>query len=321
MVDFRTSLRRRFVKFRQLQVQYQPEVAPLLSQLPATNMDPGAIHNTTLFLPSSLPRDVRSKSSKRLVAMETDLRIGQCRDSLSQLRTKLSAKARLLKYKYVNVRNQGPNTRSLGHIGRVNAKLAVAATKYRNAFAMLQILDQSSESQWRSEFLELRDQDIRSMSEPEFPNARTRERAEELQARSLLNGGGIPEGNRTVSWIWRGSVKDGLGDRSGQDELGEGLNVSIRTCGPFADGSRNQSFVSSGQKPMQDNPGGKKKSHFSRRRCDGSLPTWDGSLGTGFKRAAPPLSRRSPLVRTGPMASALMRLGKQRFSAISATTF
>jgi hypothetical protein len=39
--------------------------------------------------------------------METELRIGQCRDSLAQLRTKLNAQARLLKHKYISklVRN------------------------------------------------------------------------------------------------------------------------------------------------------------------------------------------------------------------------
>ena len=82
------------MKFHQLQAQYQPEVVLLLNQLPATSMDSGTIHNTPLYLPSSLPRDVLSKSSKRLVSMEMDLWIGQCRDSLAQLCTKLSAHAR-----------------------------------------------------------------------------------------------------------------------------------------------------------------------------------------------------------------------------------
>ena len=273
VVELRTSLRRRFVKFRQLQARYQPEVIPVLSELPATSMDPDSIHDTPLYLPSSLSRIILSKSSKRLVSMEIELRIGQCRDALTRLRTKLSARARLLKYKYVNVRHQRPNTRSLGLLGSVNSKLTAASTKYRHAFAMLQALDQSEGSEWRSEFLELREQDIRGLSEAELPNARSRERAEELRTRSLLNGGGIPEGNRTVSWIWRGSVKGGLGDRGGQDEHGEGLISFFRPCKPFTDVGHNQSFVLSGQRPTQGKPGGERNSHFSRRRCDGSSLT------------------------------------------------
>ena len=139
--------------------------------------------------------------------MEKELRIGQCHDSLVQLRTKLNTQVRLLKYKYVNVHHQALNTRSRNLLNRTNAKIQAIATKYRNAFAILKVLDQSEDAEWRSEFLELRNQDVCYMSEMELPNAPTRERAEELCVRSLLGGGVIPEGNRTVSWIWRGSLK------------------------------------------------------------------------------------------------------------------
>lgn len=223
------------MKFRQLQTQYQPEVASLLIQLPATSTDPDAIHTTPFYLPSSLPPETLSKSSVRLVSMEKQLRIGQCRDSLVQLRTKLNAQARLLKYKYVNVRHQALNTRSRNLLNRTNAKIQAITTKYRNAFAMLKVLDKSEDAEWRSEFLELRNQDVRYMSEMELPNAPTRERAEELCARSLLGGGAIPEGNRTVSWIWRGSLKPkgDLGAESGHDEYGEGW-CTVRLSGSFA---------------------------------------------------------------------------------------
>ena len=160
--------------------------------------------------------------------MEKELRIGQCRDSLVQLRTKLNAQARLLKYKYVNIRHQALNTRSRNLLNRTNAKIQAITTKYRNAFAMLKVLDQSEDTEWRSEwhseFLELRNQDVHYMSEMELPNAPTRECAEELCARFLLGGGAIPEGNQTMSWIWRGSLKpkDSLGAESGYDEYGEG---------------------------------------------------------------------------------------------------
>ena len=217
VVELRTSFRRRLVKFRQLQIQYQPEVTPLLAQC-SVSADVDTIHNTPLHLPSSLPPETLRKCSTRLVSMETELRIGQCRDSLVQLRTRFSAQARLLKYKYVHVRNQNPNTRSKSMVNRMNTKIVVDSVKYRHAFATLRALDPCTTSEWRSEFLELGKQDVRGLSQDQLPEAPTQERAEELRARGLLNGNVLPEGNRTVSWIWRGSLKD----QGAQDEYGEG---------------------------------------------------------------------------------------------------
>ena len=225
VVELRTSFRRRLVKFCQLQVQYQREVIPLLAQLPETGEDVDAVQTTPLYLPSSLPLDVLDKSSKRLISMEAELWIGQCHDSLVQLRTKLTAQARLHKYKYVHVRHQAPNTRSRNLVNRVNAKIKTVVAKYRHALAMLKALDPDGKLGWRSEFLELRSQDVRGMSQAELPNAPTRERAEELQERTLLNGGVVPEGHRTVSWIWRGSLKGNSENQSEPDEYGEGLKL------------------------------------------------------------------------------------------------
>lgn len=154
--------------------------------------------------------------------MEKELRIGQCRDSLIQLRTKLNAQARLLKYKSVHVRHQAANTRSRNLLNRINKKIQAASARYRHVFAMLQVLDPRDVLGWHSEFLELKDGDVRGLSQAELPHAPTRERAEELQARTLLNGGVVPEGNRTVSWIWRGSLKGSSDDWDGQDKFGEG---------------------------------------------------------------------------------------------------
>lgn len=167
--------------------------------------------------------------------MEKELRIGQCRDSLSQLRTNLTAQARLLKHKYVNVRHQVPNTRSRDLLNRIKKKIDASAIKYNHARNMLQALDRSSGSEWRSEFLKLRPNDIRCMAQAELPSAPTQERAEELQARTLLNDGVVPEGSRTVSWIWRGSLKDDSGSHVGWKEYGEGLPLSFSRIFMIAD--------------------------------------------------------------------------------------
>ena len=222
-IELRTAFRRRLVKFRQLQIQYQPETVSLLAQLPETSADVSDVQTVPLYLPSSLPPNVLDKCSERLVSMETELRIGQCRDSLAQLRTKLTAQARLLKYKYVHVRHQASNTRSRNLLNRVKAKIDVAAAKYRHALSTLEALDTEGRLGWRSEFLELRNQDIRAMSQAELPDAPTQQRAEELQGRTLLNGNVVPEGNRTVSWIWRGSFKENSETQDGPNEYSEGL--------------------------------------------------------------------------------------------------
>ena len=205
-IELRTSFRRRLAKFRQMQAQFQPEVVSLIPQFSMTDADVDTVQDTRLCLPSSLPPEILGKCSKRLVSMETELRIGQCRDSLTQLRTKLSAKARLLKHKFVHVRHQAPNTRSRNLLHRIDAKVNVFAAKYNHAFAALQALDPERKSGWDSDFQALGKQDLRCLSEAELPDAPTRERAEQLQARSLLNGNVVPEGNRKVSWIWRGSL-------------------------------------------------------------------------------------------------------------------
>jgi hypothetical protein len=214
VIELRTLFRRRLLKFRQLQTEYQPETVALLAHLPSTSQDPDSIHETPLLLPSSLPPEVLSQCSPRLVSMESKLRIGQCRDSLTQLRTKLTAQARLLKYKFAHVRNQAPNTRSRNLLNRNTTKIDAIAAKYRHAFSMLCSLD--PDGKWTSEFQELGKQDVRCFAEAELPEASTEERQQELHARTLLNGGAEPEGNRRISWIWRGSLKDG------SEHLGEG---------------------------------------------------------------------------------------------------
>ena len=223
VIQLRTSFRRCLAKFRQLQAQYQPEVIPLLAKLPAVDIDPDTVQDTPLYLPSSLPPETLSKCSKRLVSMETELRIGQCRDALIQLRTKLNAQARLLKHKYVHVRHQAPNTRSRNLLNSINKKIEVVSSRYCHAFMMLQALDPHGTYGWDSEFLNLRKQDVHGLSQVELPDAPTQERAETLQARTLLNGNAVPEGNRTVSWIWRGSLKGSSEDQDGQNEFSEGL--------------------------------------------------------------------------------------------------
>ncbi|KAF9780638.1 hypothetical protein BJ322DRAFT_1023868 [Thelephora terrestris] len=143
--------------------------------------------------------------------------IAQCHDALVQLRTRLSARVCLLKYKYVNVRHQAPNTRARNLLTRINNKIEVSSTKYRHAFAMLGALDRREGSDWCSELLELKGEDVRGQVSPQWRCHAPR------KLNSLLDLEGFTQ---------------------------------RRFCRPGWADYHNQSSVLSGQGPMQGKPGG-----------------------------------------------------------------
>ena len=140
--------------------------------------------------------------------MEKELRLSQCHDALSSLRLHLHSKSRLLKDKYVNVRHQGPNTKSRALLDRVSAHISTAADRYTIARSALNTLDPDPKSPWRKEFLVLNKADIRGMAEAELPDHPDPKRANAILERTLLSGGAFPEGNKKSSWIWRGAPTD-----------------------------------------------------------------------------------------------------------------
>lgn len=142
--------------------------------------------------------------------MERDLQLGQCQDALSQLRNHLHSRARILKDKYVNVRHQGPNTRSRSLLDRVSAKINALADKYKASYTSLLALDTDPNAKWRSELQLLYQHDLRWMSDTDPIPGSSDERSTTAPNRNLLPGGVPSEGNRTVSWIWRGTLDDDL---------------------------------------------------------------------------------------------------------------
>jgi hypothetical protein len=202
LIERRTLFRRQLAKFRQYQQVYQPELGP------TSDPSDDDIVNVSLALPSSLSGDAQSKCSPELVSMEKELRLGQCHDTLSSLRLHLHSKSRLLKDKYINVRHQGPNTKSRALIDRVSVHISTAADRYTIARSALNALDPNPKSAWRNEFHILNKADIRGMSEPELPDHPNLKRANAILERTLLSGGALPEGNKISSWIWRGAPTD-----------------------------------------------------------------------------------------------------------------
>lgn len=214
VIEQRTAFRRQVLKLHELQAIYQPELRLVP---PSPNDD---ILDVPLSVPSSLSPDIRSKCSPKLAVMESELRLGQCHDSLSSLRHQLHSRSRLLKDKYVNVRSQGPNTKSQALLKRVSAHISTAADRYRTAYSALDALDTGHEAQWRTELFVLHKRDIRAISEPVMPSHPDPRRASAILARTLLSGGVSPEGNHAPSWIWRGAPTS--------DDAVSGYNEGLR---------------------------------------------------------------------------------------------
>ena len=216
VIEQRTLFRDRLLKFRHLQRVFQPETLVLLTVPPTSSPvvisdDGDDVHLTTLLLPSSLPSETLVKASPKLIEMEKELRLGQCQDALAQLRSHLHSRARVLKDKFVNVRHQGANTRSRGLLDRISAKIDMSAEKYRAAYLALHTLDSNPAAKWRAELQPLRQGDIRTMSGEDMTCASSGPPSSESDpppTRHLLPGGVLPEGSRTLSWIWSGTLND-----------------------------------------------------------------------------------------------------------------
>ena len=204
-------MRRQLAKFRSLQAIYQPELAAV------TAPSDDDVTNVSLRLPSSLPPNARTHCAPKLVSMEKELRLGQCRDALFSLRLYLHSRSRMLKDKYLNVRHQGPNTRSRESLGRISGRISTCVDKYRAAQAALDALDPDPTAAWRHDFLILHEKDIRGMSEPKPPNHPDPERAKAIQSRALLSGGVPPDSSHMLSWIWRG-MPTGPDEATGYNE-------------------------------------------------------------------------------------------------------
>lgn len=187
--------------------------------------------------------------------MEKELRLSQCYDAIDALHDHLHSRSRLLKDKYLNVRHQGPNTKSRGLLNRVSGHISTAADRYTTAYSALSALDTDPAAKWRTELLILHEKDIRGISETSPPDHPDPKRASAILGRTLLNGGVPPEGNRTVSWIWRGvpTIDDSVG---GYNEC---LFVFLR--GHLVSEHRLQHTNSSGQSPTPGANAGRKKSN------------------------------------------------------------
>lgn len=163
------------------------------------------IENVRLALPSEISPSHRSLvCSARIQEMERRLREAQCRDALQDIRNKLHTIDHLYRYKKLNVRHQGPNTRARSDIAGQDKRKLQAVQKYRRARQAKLAL--SGHGAWETELRVLNDNDIRALEEDD-PNSIAAQKKRKQSGNKSVPA----EGRRTISWIWRASDTEGSG--------------------------------------------------------------------------------------------------------------
>lgn len=103
--------------------------------------------------------------------------------ALDDLCSQLQVRAHVFKFKDRFVRGQGANTRARNTLEGIQNKIDSAANEYRVAYDALCCLGSMlRETTWKKDFLPLKNEDIRDLSEGKKKQS---------------------EGRREVSWIWR----------------------------------------------------------------------------------------------------------------------
>ncbi|KAI9056786.1 hypothetical protein FKP32DRAFT_1615644 [Trametes sanguinea] len=190
----RNALRRKLQKYRELQGVYMPLSMPLFAHGGDCHTDVELVENVRIGLPSEItPTHRATVCPARLGEMEAGLREAQCRDALVDLRNKLHIIDHLYRYKKVNVRHQGPNTRVRADLSTQDARKDRAVNKYRRARRAKLTL--SGPGDWERELRPLDDRDVRGIEDddPDEVAKRKRKRGDK---------DGPAEGHRILSWIW-----------------------------------------------------------------------------------------------------------------------
>ena len=194
LVQRRHALRRRIYKLRELQAVYMPAALPVLAEDDRSQCNVEDIESVRLGLPSDISAAHRSRVCPLQVQQaESRLREAQCRDSLKDLRSKLHTIAHLFAYKARHVRHQNANTRVRADIATHERRKDRTVERYRRARGALLALTKGG--QWERELRELKDEDIRHLSEDDPTRKRKRD-------------DGTGEGTRKISWIWQGADRD-----------------------------------------------------------------------------------------------------------------
>ncbi|KAF7976045.1 hypothetical protein HWV62_7952 [Athelia sp. TMB] len=217
----RNTLRRRIALFRESQAIFMPGVVELRENgvSPVTPSAQDIIHrplgqqssqpspsvdhlsqlpeHECLWLPSSIPQDVREQScAGGVVKTETRMQLALIDDTLSNLRRQLRISSTIRTQNKLDGAgtSQRLGTRTQHVLQRFSEKIDRCAARYRTAYSALLSLD--PDGVWRERLHELKPQDVcsphRERDDDDRPGAKKRKARKERPS----------EGRRELSWIW-----------------------------------------------------------------------------------------------------------------------
>lgn len=144
--------------------------------------------------------------------MELALREAEVSDALDGLRNRLRSRTFMNKYKIKNITGQNPNTRARELQARVDARVHLLKIRYRRARTCVRRLVGETrwhEEKWDERMKELKEEDVRGVSEKAMTEAERESYNFALQQANiqptLATNRAIkdkPDGTHTTSWIW-----------------------------------------------------------------------------------------------------------------------
>lgn len=229
------TLRRRIKTWIDVQQLYAPAV-PQLRERAAASRSPDQpeerVDAIELWLPSKIPR--RAPVDMRLFNLEWELRVAQANDALDGLRHALRLRSHLYSDKDRFSRGQRMQTRSRTVISRCESRVQAFTKTYRVArLALVGLARRLDKPGWEMDCPELKDDDVRGMTERSLREADTTEAeraARRLAQASRPGSGGRPTRAEqgALSWIW---TNIGVGAQVVGDEgLNDGASLTFVSC-------------------------------------------------------------------------------------------
>ncbi|KAK6977452.1 CxC2 domain-containing protein [Favolaschia claudopus] len=229
----RTLLLGKISALQDIQDTYMPGLSAFLAKQPApSTVDHSRPETIKIFLPSSLPADVREGIClPGLVKNEEDLRQAQATEALRDLRSGLRTRTFAHRFKRKHLEGQGMYTKSRSLLEAIEERIR----------ARQGMLDLRGSGEWESTYRELQKEDVRGMNE-RLMNEQEKEDNRKARALAGLKDDGTQdtdefgepvdltvlfnletgEGHRVLSWIWYAET--------GNDEVGADgkLHADIR---------------------------------------------------------------------------------------------
>ncbi|KAJ7751019.1 hypothetical protein B0H14DRAFT_2541294 [Mycena olivaceomarginata] len=225
--EWRHTLLAKISRFRALQEVYVPGAADAISAMEISrepDAPPPPPELIKLFMPSemraAITNDGLSGCIPGLFAMEVQLRVSQCLNCLSQLRSSLHAKRWLIAYRNANVTGQHQTTKAAQLIERVGERVEQLADRYRQGRRALVSLGVEQEY---PHLHELKKEDIQLDGDRDDSDLASRKKLAMIgTGRASRNMPGTSR--RVMSWIWTApGAFDG--DNAEEHHLHESIRV------------------------------------------------------------------------------------------------